>query len=299
VNSYIDQSASQDFNRARSKETFQRILNLFTPSRQRLLSLKEVKDAVKPVSESYRGMTVVPVSKIVGSEGRYKDFNKSFLPKKEYLRHRWVRVDKAHLTDTILPPIRLYEIGGVYFVRDGNHRVSVATAQGVEAIDAEVTSLGSEVQLSTDLTQENLTKAVVEYEKKQFIEKTGFTSLVDEPVPDFTATGRYDDLLEHIHGHKYYLNQNRSEEMSFDQALQSWYRNVYRPIVRIITEERILSRFPGRTASDLYVWTVRHWDQLKKKYGEAFPIEEAVADFSQKHGKNLIQRIKQFFRGDR
>jgi hypothetical protein len=39
------------------------------------------------------------------------------------------------LQDITLPSILLYEIGGVYFVRDGNHRVSVAKIKGVEFID--------------------------------------------------------------------------------------------------------------------------------------------------------------------
>ena len=58
---------------------------------------------------------------------------------------RWTRVDMAHYQDVELPPIKLFEIGGVYFVRDGNHRVSVSKAQGAEFIDAEVISLSSEI----------------------------------------------------------------------------------------------------------------------------------------------------------
>jgi hypothetical protein len=38
-----------------------------------------------------------------------------------------------------LPRVSLYKIGGVYFVLDGNHRVSVYRYHGVEWIDAVVT----------------------------------------------------------------------------------------------------------------------------------------------------------------
>ena len=53
----------------------------------------------------------------------------------------------AHYQDIVLPPISLYEVGGLYFVRDGNHRVSVAKAQGIDFIDADVVSLQSEIKL--------------------------------------------------------------------------------------------------------------------------------------------------------
>ena len=86
-------------------------------------------------------MEAVNVDRIVGSEGRYRDFNRHFLPRREFLQSRWVSIDMAHYNDVSLPPVRVYEIGGVYFVRDGNHRVSVARMRGQTMIDAEVTRL--------------------------------------------------------------------------------------------------------------------------------------------------------------
>lgn len=288
----VEQEASNDFNRARTKETFSRILNILSPSRQELLSLQEVREILRPRSEHYKGMQTVPISRIVGSEGRYRDFNKGFLPKRESLRRRWTSIDKAHLTDVILPAIKLYEIGGVYFVRDGNHRVSVAKAQGVQAIDAEVISLGSEVSLDPNLTRERLQQAVISYEKRIFMEETGFDRIIPDYDLNFTATGRYDAILDHIHHHKYYINQSRSEEIPFDVALRSWYDNVFRPIVDIIERERLLSHFPGRTTADLYVWIVKHWDELKKKYGQSYPLETAAQDYKNRFGRGFWQRVK-------
>jgi hypothetical protein len=37
--------------------------------------------------------------------------------------------------------VSLYKIGDIYFVRDGNHRVSVARSHNVVTIDAEVVEL--------------------------------------------------------------------------------------------------------------------------------------------------------------
>ncbi len=289
---FVQQEATQDFNKARSKEIFSRIMNTLKPSRHEMLSLQEVREIVKPKSESYKGMQVVPIAQIVGSEGRYRDFNRSFLPRRESLRRRWTSVDRAHLSDVILPPIKLYEIGGVYFVRDGNHRVSVARSQGVQSIDAEVTSLGSEIKLSPDLTRENMREAVIEYEKKRFFKETGFQRLFPDYDLQFTETGRYDAIIDHINHHKYYINQHQSSEIPFEAAIKSWYKNVFRPVADVIEEERVTSRFPGRTAADLYVWTVKHWDELKRRYGQQYPLKEAVRDYNVRFGRSLWSRLK-------
>lgn len=295
-NPFVAHEADSHFSRARSRETIQKIINLLKPSSHEMLSLREVREALRPRSESYRGLQVVPLDRIVGSEGRYADFNRQFLPRHEHLRRRWTRVDEAHITQVNLPPIRLYEIGGVYFVRDGNHRVSVARAQGGVSIDAEVVSLDSAIELNPDLTREKLKQAVIEYEKKQFERRTRFDKIFPEYDLWFTATGRYDEVLEHIYGHKYYINMNYQEEIPFEKAMRSWFANVFMPIIREIREQRLLSRFPGRTEADLYVWLVKHWDELKQRYGGEFSLAQAAEDLSNRFGKSLWGRLREFIR---
>jgi hypothetical protein len=277
--------AAEDFNKARNRELFGRILSLLKNETDNLLSLQEVKALLRPSSETYRGLRVVPIEKIVGSEGRYRDFNRYFLPRHNRLKGRWVRVDTAHHQDVVLPPVTLYEIGGVYFVRDGNHRVSVGKLQGVEFIDAEVISLGSQVSLKPGMTREQLREAVIDLEREEFFKQTRLNELRPEERLDFTTTGRYDELIRHINGHKYFLNLSENEEITFQEALLSWYDTVYKPIVDLIEEERLLKAFPGRTASDLYVWIVRRWDELKKRYGQTFPLKQAARDYTERYGQ--------------
>lgn len=293
---FIDQQANSDFYRARSKEFFSKIFNILDPEKHELLSLKEVRELIKPKGEHYRGLKVVPVSLIVGSEGRYQDFNKTFLPRFDHIKPRWVNIDKAHLKDIVLPPIKLYKIGAVYFVRDGNHRVSVARTQGAEAIDAEVIELDSEIPINPSMTRQELKQAVINYEKEKFYRDTCFSSVIPSEQLQFSATGRYDEIMRHIEGHKYYLNQNHEKEIELMAAAKSWYENVFLPVVRAIREEKLLSRFPGRTEADLYVWIVKHWDELKKKYGNEYPIHRAARDFSDKYGKGPWQQIKGFIK---
>jgi len=148
----VGADAAHDFSQLRMREILGRLRNPFRKKNDRLLSLEEVKTILRPSSEAYQGMRVVPLGLIVGSEGRYNDFTRSFLPRHAKLRARWMRVDNAFYNNINLPPVRLYELGGAYFIRDGNHRVSVALQQGGEFIDAEVTSLGTYFQIRPGMT---------------------------------------------------------------------------------------------------------------------------------------------------
>jgi hypothetical protein len=276
---------SDDFSRARGKAMLSQLQHFMNTDRDQLLSFNDVKDILKPKNQVYKGNQTVQIKLIVGSEGRYRDFNKYFLPRKDHLRSRWIRVDEAHIKEIALPPISLYEIGGVYFVRDGNHRVSVARMQNVEFIDAEVTSLATEINITPSMTTDELKTALITYEKKIFYEKTGFGELTGDMNLDFTTTGRYDVIYNHILVHKYYLNENIKGEIPFSEALVSWYTNVYAPVVNIIRDQWLLLNFPGRSPGDLYVWIVKHWDFLKKKYG-VYSLADAAKDFAKKYGQN-------------
>ncbi|MBN2875152.1 MAG: transcriptional regulator, partial [Spirochaetales bacterium] len=204
----MDEMADMDFSRARLREAFSRIGSFLTHGKRSLLALDEVRSILKIRGEEYRGVIAVPVDLILGSEGRYRDFARGFLPKHGYLRDRWVRVDSAHYHDIVLPPIRLYELGGAYFVRDGNHRVSVAKLQGVLEIDAEVVSLNAAIRIDKNMDMDEIKRALIQYEKKEFYAQTMFGQITDDTNLDFTSPGAYDQIVEHILVHKYYLNQS-------------------------------------------------------------------------------------------
>ena len=291
MNNFIHSQAAEDFNRARNKALFSDIQNFMNPDKRNLLSFHDVKKILKPKNEVYAGMQTVPIEKIVGSEGRYRDFNKHFLPRINNLRQRWERVDEAHLSDIVLPPIQLYEISGLYFVRDGNHRVSVAKAQGVEFIDAEVISLQSEIKLKPGVTQDTLLREVIQYEKRVFYTETGFGDITDYWDLDFTSPGQYDVIYNHILVHKYYINEDKDTEIPFSDAVLSWYHNVYQPVMHIIKRRHFLRKFRNRTVSDLYVWIIKQWDDLKQKYGLNYSLDEASQAISTEHAQTYFQRI--------
>jgi len=302
MSNFAKNQAVDDFNRARNKALFNEIQNFLSPDKSKLLSFHDVKRILKPKNEVYIGMKTVPIEKIVGSEGRYQDFDNHFLPKASNLRQRWERVDQAHLSDIQLPPIQLYEIGSLYFVRDGNHRVSVAKAQGVEFIDAEIISLQTEIYLKPSITPENIQSEVIKYEKRVFYTETSFGDLTDYWKLDFTSTGQYDVIYNHILVHKYYMNETTTEEITFSNALVSWYKNVYHPVMLVIKKKRLLRFFRNRTPSDLYVWIVKQWDDLKLKYGLEVSLDEATEQLKesirQKKIESLLSPFKKIFKLD-
>lgn len=291
----VDKTAEEDFNKARNKALFNEIQHFLSPEEASLISLNDVKQLLRPTNETYVGMKVVPIDKIVGSEGRYNDFDNHFFPKSSHLRNRWQHVDEAAIKDIILPPIKVYEISGLYFVRDGNHRVSVAKSRGTEFIDAEVVSLQSEIKLNKPKNMPDIIKQIINYEKRVFYSETNFGDITDYWCLDFTRTGRYDVIYNHILTHKYYLNQGKKEEVSMTDAILSWFNTVYLPITTSVRECHILHKFPHRTLGDMYVWIVRYWDSLKQSFGENVSIDKAVQDFGKYYQLPLYKRIKNFF----
>ena len=241
-------------------------------------------------------MQVVPIKLIVGSEGRYKDFDNHFFPKSNFLKARWERVDSAVLQSITLPPISLYEAGGLFFVRDGNHRVSVAKMKGQEYIDAEVVSLQSEIKLKPSTSKKNILKQVLNYEKRVFYSETNFGDITDYWCLDFTTPGQYDVIYNHIITHRYYINMDKTEEIPFEDAALSWFTNVYQPVIQALEANHIKRIFKHRTVSDMYIYLIKYWDELKQKFGNDFSLEAAVKDFKKEYTKNrLFSKIKNIF----
>jgi len=291
MSSYTKSQSEDDFLKARNKALFNGIQHFLNPEEAQLLSFSDVKKWLKPENEIYCGMKTVPICYIAGSEGRYNDFDNHFFPKDSHLKNRWKRIDEAHLTDVILPPITLYEIGGLYFVRDGNHRVSVARTQGVKDIDAEVISLKTEIKLHPGMSRKQILHRVIDYEKRNFYHKTSYGDITDDWNLDFSTTGQYDVIWNHIQIHKYYINQNLKYEIEMQEAVLSWYNNVYRPVISVLEKQKIMKKFRHRTVSDMYVWLIRYWDELKHQMGNDYSLDTAASQFKNTYGVGFFQHI--------
>jgi hypothetical protein len=137
----VEAQAEADFDRARLRAFYGRVAARLRRECVRLLAFEEVVEGRLAPNRRRLGLRDVEVSKIVGSVGRTEAFDRGFMPAKASLAGRWKRVDIAFHSGLDLPAVRLYKVGGSYFVEDGNHRVSVARYQGVETIEADVTEV--------------------------------------------------------------------------------------------------------------------------------------------------------------
>jgi hypothetical protein len=106
-----------------------------------LLVLDDVVPAAERTGERARGLQLVSIGSIVGTEGRARDFDRWFRPRRSVDRQRWERLACAARAGQVTAPIEVYRVGSSHFVRDGHHRVSVARALGASTIDAYVTEI--------------------------------------------------------------------------------------------------------------------------------------------------------------
>ena len=290
--SYVSNTAREDFARARRRAFLSEITAFLGRRPNDLLSFEEVQKALPLQGQIYRGVRQVPVSAIQGSVDRYQDFDRNFLPTQAHTRPRWEAIDRANLAQETLPPIQVYQVGDVYFVKDGNHRVSVARSMGQEYIDAEVIELPITVPLTSEDDARDLLR-LAEYAR--FLEQTKLDKLRPGVNIEFTALGRYDTLLEHISAHRWYMGINQHREIGWEEAVLDWYDHVYSPLVQVIQETGALKDFAGRTEADLYLWIMDHRWYLEQQAGHPVGPATAVLSYDARYGgwtRRVLRRLQ-------
>jgi len=273
------------FQSARVHAFWDEVLALVRGKPAELLSFEDIRTRLRLREENYRGLQEVPLDQIAGSVGRYREFTSKFLPKKNKMQERWSRVYAQASGMTGLPPIELYKVGDVYFVRDGNHRVSVARQLGSKTIQAHVTELPTSISLKPGMSEEELSNVTAYAE---FLDITRLphmrphhqSMILSEP-------SRYDDLLGHINLHRSVMESSEGHPVTIEEAAADWYDNVYRPAVTLIRKYDMLKYMPKRTEGDLYLWMIDHLREVKEAYGdeaEARTFSDALVDYlGEKH----------------
>ncbi|HEY60347.1 MAG TPA: hypothetical protein G4N92_06650 [Anaerolineae bacterium] len=120
------------------------------------------------------GLKEIPIEKVIGSVNRYYDFDDAFLPRQTHTRGRWENIDKAFLCDVTLPPVKVYEIGSFYFVKDGNHHVAVAKEKGQKFIDTNMIIIEVPYKIDEDF---NINSLILKKELAKFYEQTNLANL--------------------------------------------------------------------------------------------------------------------------
>ena len=280
--------AAHQFLAARRRAFLSEIVGLLSGQPNELLSWEEVRDKLHLRGQHYKGIQSVPVDRIVGSVGRYQDFDRAFLPLQDATASRWVAIASARFSAVGLPPVKLYQVGDAYFVLDGHHRVSVAREQGAHFVDAEVIEAEARVPVTPDLRAKDLD---LKGEYTRFLEHTRLDKLRPEQRIEFTMGGGYDRLIEHITVHRYFMGLEREHFISEDEAVCDWYDNFYLPLVELIRDKDILAEFAGRTEADLYVWIMDHQHFLRENCGPEVETETAAEHFAQHYTTRPLRRL--------
>ena len=137
-----------------------------------------------------------------------------------------------------MPPISVYRIGDLHFVRDGHHRVSVALALGHTVIEAHVTEVLTQIPAAGISDRGDL--VVKDYERL-------FRQRV--PLPDEMAARivcrdpwNYAELSENVEAWSFRLVQDAGEYLSRAEAARRWYDDEYRPVVAMLHEADLVGR---------------------------------------------------------
>ncbi len=269
----MEDQLRNDFERARQKALFHDLLATATRRHNDLIPFHEIRKRLSPEGESYRGLQTIPISQIVGSMDRFQDFDRTFLPRGKNTRGRWQNVDRAFYQDVRLPPIQLYKVGDIYFVKDGNHRVSVARERGVEFIDAEVIEGHIRVPLSSQMST---TELLLQTEYAEFLRRTDLDKLQPDHDIRPTALGRYDAIWEQIENHRHWLSAIWHREATVHEAVNDWYTYIYLPIVHVVRDRKVLDEFPDLTEADIYLWVMQRRNALEEREGhDVGPVASA------------------------
>ena len=200
-----------------------------------------------------RGICSVPLEQIVGSVGRYHDFDSQFKIKDHVPPDRLISVKQAMREGKSLPPVKLYQIKDEYYVLDGNHRIAAAKEFGRSDIMAKIVEF---------IPSSNTLENIIYREKSEFMTQTGLT----HPI-DISEVGQFPYLLEQVDAHRAFLAGGEKPGATLKAAAEDWYKTIYQPMTAIIQKGNLLASFPGRTLDDLYAYISFHqWEKGRMRH---------------------------------
>jgi hypothetical protein len=224
-----------------------------------ILPFDEVVEALGRVGERSIGLQSISLDSIVGSVGRNRDFDRSFRPRSSRTRTRWERIANAQRRGQDMPPISVYRIGGLHFVRDGHHRVSVARALGLTHIDGYVTEVRTMLGAEGTLTVADLP---VKSHERLFFERVPipFEARAEVALSD---PWRYAELAEGVEAWGFRLMQGSGELLPRDEVAVAWLNDEYRPVVKMLRDHDLIG---AGTETDSYMRVVAERYRLTRTH---------------------------------
>jgi hypothetical protein len=235
------QDAQDDFLRARRRRIFAQLsalLRLQPADVDVMLSFDEVVEALGRVGEHDLGLQTITLRSIAGTVDRRKEFDREFRPTSSRARARFERIAEAQRRGASMPPIDVYRVGELHFVRDGHHRVAVARAQGRDAIDAHVVEVLTRVPAGPSIRLEDLP---LKSHERLFHERVPLPAAARGRI-ELTDPMQYGTLAEGVEAWGYrYLQHERGFDDRAEVA-RRWFQDEYVPVVEMLREAELIGR---------------------------------------------------------
>ena len=284
-------TASKDFRHARRRAEVEQWLAWLTGRSASLICFRDISSLLNTQATCTSELHEIPLDAIVGSVGRCSDYTRSFHPIRDNDLDRWASVNDALAAAKSLPAINVYQLGDLFFVVDGHHRVSAARQQGRTTIQAWVMRVATDLSLSHDIRPDDL---ALNLEHAAFFASPGLGER--RPGLDFrvTTAGQHAALKDQISAHHAFLELDQRRAVPYSEAVDQWCDEVYLPVIRIIRQWRMAHCFPDQTETDLYLWLRRHHANLEETIGWTISLDMAAADLVAQSGSGLLHRAWRF-----
>jgi hypothetical protein len=251
---FTSQDAQSDFSRARRRAALSRLsssLRRQAGDVRTLLPFEEVVAALGRTGEQRLGLKTIPLETIVGSVDRPEEFDRRFRPRTARLRRRWMRINEAQRRGESMPPIDVYRVGGLHFVSDGHHRVSVARHLGREVIEAYVTEVKTRVDPADGLKVADLPARSHE---RLFMERVPLPPEARKQISFTNPEKGYALLAEGVEAWGFRLIQGLGEPLDRVEVAESWFRDEYLPVIEALREADLIGK---GTDADAYLRVAR------------------------------------------
>jgi hypothetical protein len=244
---FPDQDAQTDFSRARRRHELAQLarrLRREPDDINVILPFDEVVEALGWRGERRLGLQTIDLDSIVGTVDRSREFDRDFRPTSRRLRQRWERIAKAMRRGESMPPIDVYRMCDLHFVRDGHHRVSVARQLGLDKIDAYVTEIVTEVGASLATLPRDLW---LKSHERLFWERVPLPEAVRDRI-QLRRGYEYGELAETVEAWGFRAMQERREFMNRKQVAAAWFQDEYEPAVELLRGADLIGTRPEAEA---------------------------------------------------
>lgn len=231
--------AENDFLRARRREVLARLahrlrrepddVNLIVP-------FSDVIAALGYAGERPLGLKTIRLDTIVGTVDSKRDFDRRFRPTSARVRDRWERLALAQRRGEPMPPIDVYRVGDLHFVRDGHHRVSIALATGQTTIDAYVTEVHTEVDPKGIRHRGDL---LVKSYERMFLSRVPLSPQARARI-SVSDPWSYAELGEAVEAWGFRYMQHEQRFCDRAEIARRWFTDEYLPVVRMLREADLL-----------------------------------------------------------